>query len=159
MTIKDIQDENFQDYKKASMFIATCKCSWKCCYDIGADVSMCQNSGVARLPNISIDNSKIVERYINNPITKAVVIGGLEPFDQYDELYNLIKSFRKYIDDDIVIYTGYREDEIFEEVTNLKMFKNIIIKFGRYVPNESCIYDNVLGVTLASRNQYAKKIS
>ena len=159
MLVKDIQDENFQDYKKTSMFIATCYCNWKCCTDCGYDTSMCQNSSITKLPNIKVSNDSIVKKYINNPITSAIVIGGLEPFDQYEELYNLIKAFRKQTSDDIVIYTGYREDEIFEEVTNLRMFDNIIIKFGRYRPNDTSRYDDILGVTLASSNQYAKKIS
>lgn len=160
MRVKDIQDENFQDYKKTSIFIATCFCNWKCCYDIGmTDASMCQNSTTAKLPTMNIADEIIVNKYINNPITKAIVIGGLEPFEQYDELDNLIKAFRKETQDDIVIYTGFREDEIFEEVTNLKRFDNIIIKFGRYRPNDKSIYDEVLGITLASSNQYAKRIS
>ena len=39
------------------------------------------------------------------------------------------------------------------------MFKNIIIKFGRYIPNRNNKYDEILGVTLASDNQFAEKIS
>lgn len=159
MLVKDIQDENFQDYKKISMFIATCYCNWKCCIDCGCDTSMCQNSSIAKLPNIEVSDDSIVKKYINNSITSAIVIGGLEPFDQYEELYNLIKAFRKQTNDDIVIYTGYRKDELFEEVTNLKMFNNIIIKFGRYKPNDASRYDDILGVTLSSSNQYAEKIS
>lgn len=159
ITIKDIVDENFQDYKKTSLFIATCKCNWKCCTDCGCDITMCQNSSIAKQPNITINNSEIVKRYLDNPITSAIVIGGLEPFDQYEELYYLIRDIRKETDDDVVIYTGYRIEEIFEEVTNLKVFDNIIIKFGRYIPNSTLRYDEVLGVTLASQNQYAKKIS
>lgn len=159
ITLKDIVDENFQDYKKTSMFIATCKCNWKCCTDCGCDITMCQNSSIAKQPNITLNNKEIVKRYMNNPITSAIVIGGLEPFDQYEELYFLIRDFRKETDDDIVIYSGYRIEEIFEEVSSLKVFNNIIIKFGRYIPNSTPKYDEVLGVTLASQNQYAKKIS
>ena len=159
MTLKDIVDENFQDYKKTSMFIATCRCNWKCCTECGCDITMCQNSSIAKQPNIKISNEEIVKRYLNNPITSAIVIGGLEPFDQYDELYFLIRDIRKETNDDVVIYSGYRIEEIFEEVNNLRVFSNIIIKFGRYVPNSTPRYDEVLGVTLASDNQYAKKIS
>ena len=141
------------------MFIATCKCNWKCCTDCGCDITMCQNSNIAKQPNIILNNDEIVKRYLNNPITSAIVIGGLEPFDQYEELYFLIRGFRKKTNDDIVIYTGYRIEEIFEEVNNLKVFDNIIINFGRYIPNDKHKYDEVLGIALASQNQYAKKIS
>ena len=41
----------------------------------------------------------------------------------------------------------------------LKSYKNIIIKFGRFIPNDKPHRDTILGVNLASSNQYAKKIS
>ena len=62
-------------------------------------------------------------------------------------------------DDDIVIYTGYNKEEIVDKITQLADFKNIIIKFGRYVPNRPSRYDEILGITLVSDNQYAEKIS
>ena len=79
--------------------------------------------------------------------------------DQFEELINLIREFRKKTEADIVVYTGYREDEIQGQIEQLKQFSNIIIKVGRYVPNASSRFDEVLGVTLASDNQYAIKIS
>ena len=41
----------------------------------------------------------------------------------------------------------------------LELYENIIVKFGRYVPNQLPHYDNVLGIKLASDNQYAKVVS
>jgi hypothetical protein len=41
----------------------------------------------------------------------------------------------------------------------LQQIPNIIIKYGRYIPNQASHYDNVLGVYLASNNQFAEKIS
>jgi hypothetical protein len=38
------------------------------------------------------------------------------------------------------------------------MFDNIVIKFGRYRPGQQKHFDEVLGVELASDNQYAKRI-
>ena len=35
----------------------------------------------------------------------------------------------------------------------------IIIKYGRFIPNQQKHYDEILGVYLASDNQYAEKIS
>ena len=102
---------------------------------------------------------EIFRRYINNPITKAIVIGGLEPMLQFDEVLELIKTVRdNNCNDDIVIYTGYYLDEIADKIRVLTEYKNIIIKFGRFVPNQKKHYDEVLGVYLASDNQYAKKI-
>ena len=159
MRVKDIVDENFQDYKQTSMFICTISCGGKCWRELGLDCSICQNDKIQKQEILTIPDDKIIQRYLNNPITKAIVIGGLEPFEQYEELFNLICRFRTQIKDPIIIYTGYREDEIYKQVEDLKRFENIIIKFGRYIPNDKPRYDEVLGITLASQNQYAKKIS
>lgn len=90
---------------------------------------------------------------------ESVVIGGLEPFLQFEDLLTFVKDFRAVSEDDIVIYTGYYASEIDHQIDELKKFKNIIIKFGRYVPNKPSVYDKVLGITLASNNQKAFKIS
>ena len=57
-----------------------------------------------------------------------------------------------------MIYTGYDKQEICEQIDKMMNFKNIIIKFGRYVPNQKEHYDEVLGINLASNNQYAEEI-
>ena len=61
--------------------------------------------------------------------------------------------------DDFVIYTGYYPNEIKHEIEELERSENIIIKFGRFLYNDKPIFDDVLGVTLASSNQYAERIS
>ena len=78
---------------------------------------------------------------------------------QFQELVSFINEFRKVSEDDIVIYTGYYKEELKKEIELLKKYKNIIIKFGRYIPNRKSRYDEVLGITLVSDNQYAEKIS
>lgn len=157
MIIKQLLDEDFVNYKKASMFIGFSSCSWKCEKECGRKV--CQNGTLATTPNIEIDARTLVNRYINNPITSAIVCGGLEPFDTWDDLSNLIIELREKTKDDIVIYTGYNKEEISYAVDWLNLFPNIIIKFGRFVPDQKKHYDEVLGVYLASDNQYAEKIS
>ena len=159
-TVKEIIDENFQDYKKPSMFIASVKCDFKCLRELGLDISICQNTHISKLPDKKIQIFEIFSRYESNPITSAIVIGGLEPMLQFEEIFNLISYFRsnKCLDD-FVIYTGYYPEEIKKEVQKLKKFDNIIIKYGRFIPNSNPKYDEVLGVTLSSKNQYAVKIS
>ena len=154
MRVKNLIDEDFQNYKKCSMFIGTAVCDWKCCNEAGA--AICQNLPLAKAATLEVDDKVIVKRYASNPLTSAIVIGGLEPFDQWGELVALIKAFRAITEDTIVIYTGYREDELVPQIKQLKQFKNIIVKFGRYVPNQPSHYDEVLGIKLASPNQYAK---
>lgn len=168
MKIKYLVEEDFVNYKKPSLFIGFPTCSFKC------GEMNCQNSSLARAEDIEISKESICERYIKNEITEAFVFGGLEPFDSFMDLISLIDCIRnKYnIKDDIVIYTGYTKDELEKgqfgkdsEVsrTNYKYlidtYKNIIIKFGRYYPNQTAHFDKVLGVNLISNNQYAEKIS
>lgn len=157
MKIKNIVEEDFVNYFKPSMFILFNKCSFKC--DREAGCSICQNSSLVSEPDIDISFIEIVNRYINNPITKAIVFGGLEPFDTPETMLRLIEHFRQETQDDIVIYTGYTEEELQEEIKTYQQFKNIIIKFGRFIPNQEKHYDEILGVELASSNQYARRIS
>ena len=157
MIIKTVIDEDFSNYKKPSMLIGMPLCSFKCDKECGQQV--CQNSALATAPNIEVNPIDLIARYENNNLTQAVVCGGLESFDSWSDLYNFIFLFRSVSDDDIVIYTGYTKCEIADKVEILKQFPNIIIKFGRYIPNQQPHYDEVLGVNLASDNQYAEKIS
>ena len=156
MKIKNLIDEDFIQYKKPSMFIGFPKCTFKC----GAE--FCQNSALAQAPEIDISFDDIVQRYLNNPITESIVLGGLDPFDTMVECLTLVAYFRVHygINDDIIIYTGYTEDELRNNKgyqVIITSFNNIIIKYGRYVPDEEPHFDEVLGVKLASSNQYAVK--
>ena len=162
--IKGIQDEVFTDYKKTAMQIVFPYCDFKCDRENGCQ--MCQNSQLAHEPIIEIWVKDIVDRYLNNPITKAVVLGGLEPFDAPVDLIQFVDEFRMYSKDDIVIFTGYTEEELSESFLTLQVpyrtlmsYPNIYIKFGRFRPNQEPHYDEVLGIKLASDNQYAKRIS
>lgn len=159
MLIKGLVDEDFVNYKKPSMFIIFPYCTFKC--EKEAKVCCCQNSSLAQSQNIEIDIDKIVERYITNPITSAIVCGGLEPLDSFDDLSRLLYSFRDKTENDFVIYTGYTKQECEEKgyLAQLSNFSNVIIKFGRYIPNSQSHYDEILGVTLNSEGQYAEKIS
>ena len=155
MLIKGIKDECFGDFKMPGMLIVFPWCKgFKCDKENGNQI--CQNSHLANEPVIEIAPQEIVDRYLNNPIPKALICGGLEPFDSIHELYLLITEFRKKSDDPIVIYTGYTEDECNQMLgfQQIKWSGNIYIKYGRFQPNHQPHYDDILGVTLASNNQY-----
>ena len=154
MKIKGLISEDFVNYKKPAMTIMFPHCNgFKC----GAEY--CQNSPLSKAEDIEMDISDIVIRYLNNPITESVVMQGLEPFDSWNDLIELVKQLRESTDDDIVIYTGYYKEEIADKMALLSKYKNIVIKYGRYIPGQEKHYDKVLGVYLASSNQYAEKIS
>jgi len=157
MKIKGITLEDFVNYKEPCMFIAMPTCTWKCCKD---NPSICQNSSLSKAETKEVSVQYIINIYRNNPICRGVVFGGLEPLDSFEELIEFISEFRdNYPDDFIIIYTGYNEDEVEDIIRSLKSFHNIIVKFGRYVPGHKSHYDEILGVNLASNNQYAVRIS
>ena len=159
MLLKGVNDEDFVNYKIPSMVLATSFCSFKCEKEYGEPI--CQNSELAKAPTLDIEVDTIVNRYLSNPITKAICLGGLEPFDQFRDVVELITllRIRYHCDDTVVIYTGYNKDEIRSYISIIKRFKNVVIKFGRFIPNQEKHYDDVLGVDLASDNQYAEVIS
>lgn len=156
MIIKQLLDEDFVNYKKPSMFIGFPYCTWKC--EIECGERCCQNSALAQAPCINITVDTLIDRYLKNPITKTVVCGGLEPLDSWEDLQCFIVNFRYWSNDDIVIYTGYNEDEIQDKLEWLQWYGPIVVKFGRYVPGNQPHYDPIIGVKLASDNQYAKVV-
>lgn len=160
MKIKNIIDEDFVNYKKASMFIGTCYCDWKCCKEANIPISTCQNYQLSSAFKREVSIETLIDRYLRNPITNAIVVGGLEPMLQFQDIKELILCLRNNgCMDDFVIYTGYYENELEEQI---KWFQenteNVIVKFGRYIPKRESHFDDLLGIYLASENQYAKKI-
>lgn len=158
MKLRGLIDEDFTQYKKPSMFLIAPYCNFKCCLEAGNKI--CQNMEVVKDPIIEIYNGRLIDRYLSNPITKAIVFGGLEPMDSFEEVYEFIDTLRFEYScfDDVVIYTGYNADEIIDQWMRLSKFDNVIIKFGRFVPDQPSHFDEVLGVKLASPNQYAVKL-
>lgn len=158
MLIKDLIPTDFMNYKVPAMFVAFPYCSFKCEKDCG--IKCCQNSMLARSANIEISAERIVEIYKKNSnLSKAIVLGGLEPLDSFADVIDLIAEFRKEFSDTVVIYTGYTEEEAAIYIEALQKFSNIIVKFGRFVPDQPPHVDEILGVKLMNPGQYAKKIS
>ena len=154
ITLKGIIDEDFVNYRVPSMTLMFPTCNFKC------GLELCQNSPLTKESDIQIDIADICRRYLNNPISEAIVCQGLEPMDSFDELCELIRNLRDSgCVDDVVIYTGYDRGEITQYIDRLSEFQNIVVKFGRYKTGEEPHFDEVLGVKLASGNQYAERIS
>lgn len=169
--LKGLVDEDIVNYRKTSMFLIFPCCDFKCEKECGRAV--CQNSSLAKAQIVSYDDKEIIKRYIENPLTHAIVMGGLEPFysvESMEQVCTLISLLRDeyQCDDDVVIYTGYTEKELLGETGNLSILQqylfqniietpNIVIKFGRFRPDDVSHYDSALGINLASLNQYAKR--
>jgi len=158
MRIKGIIDYDCTNYKEPCLTIEFPYCDFKCDKLNGCQV--CQNSHLAAEPNIDVSGEYIWNMYQQNPLTKAFCFQGLEPFDSFLDLMDLIIFIRheKQCNDPIVIYTGYNkgEDKVVEIFLN--HYNNIIVKWGRFIMDQKPHYDNVLGVNLASDNQYGEVI-
>ena len=152
MRLKGIIDCDFVNYKKISMYLAFPFCDFKCDKECGRDV--CQNSPLTKEPIYDVPVNEIYKQYAKNPMVHALICAGLEPFDSYEELKELIAYFREKTFDDIVIYTGYTEEELEDKLVDIVKYGNIIIKFGRFIPDDQEYFNELLGVKLASKNQY-----
>ena len=130
MWLKGITDEDFVNYKVPSMFIATSTCTFKCDKECGRQI--CQNMELAKEDDIHTGDDYLINRKLR------MQYGCTDP---------------------VVIYTGYTEEEANGWVQFLMSMPNIIVKFGRYIPDQQPHRDPILGVDLASDNQYAKQIS
>ena len=151
--VKGIIDEDFVNYKLPSMTIMFPKCSFKC------GKRLCQNSKIARMADIEVPLDALVRRYANNPITKAIVCQGLEPMDSFEDVLDILMWCRLLgCKDDFVIYTGYDKFEVSEQISQLQHYSNVIVKYGRYLPGQEPHLDEVLGVELASENQWAERL-
>ena len=159
MIVKDVIPVDFVNYKEPAMYVAFPYCSFKCEKECG--IKCCQNSELYKSPNIEVSAARIVEIYKAEaqPIAKALVCCGMEPFDSFADLLDLIVEFRNYCTDPVIVYTGYTEEEASTYIEALRQFPNILVKFGRFRPNQPHHVDELLGVELVNPEQYCKKIS
>ena len=123
MLVTNILDEDIINYKKISMFIGTPYCSGKCWRELGLDCSICQNESLRNSKKINIPITDIIDRYDSNPLTEAIVFGGMEPLDSIEDLNAFVLNFRYRHPDPIVIYTGYTEEEAKENELPIYPYK------------------------------------
>ena len=107
--LKQVVAEDFCNYKLPSMFLITCFCDWKCCTEGNFDTSVCQNFSLKDYPIKEYPFILLYKFYMSNPITKAIIVGGLEPLLQSEELYNLISFIFFYISFAFSILKSFKE--------------------------------------------------
>ena len=159
MKLKGIIDYDCTNYKEPVLTLEFPYCDFKCDKLNGCQV--CQNSSLVKEPTIEISLKTIWKLYKQNPLTKGFCLQGLEPLDSIDDVLNFIKYIRgnNFCNDPIIIYTGYDKEEVTKFIYQIIDFDNIIIKWGRFIKGQNLHYDRILGVNLASDNQYAEKIT
>ena len=159
MKLKGIIDYDCTNYKEPVLTLEFPYCDFKCDKLNGCQI--CQNSSLILEPDIEIPFTKIWEMYKENPLTKGFCFQGLEPLYDKNETLHLIIFIREicHCNDPIIIYTGYNKTESIDFLEQIPKYKNIIIKWGRFIMNQKPHYDDILGVNLASDNQYAEKIN
>lgn len=159
MKLKGILDYDCTNYKEPVLTLEFPYCNFKC--DKLNGCPACQNSGLTAEPDIEISLKTIWNLYQQNPLTKGFCCQGLEPLDSVNELLNFIYFIRKTCNCNapIIIYTGYNKEEVTKFIYQITQHDNIIIKWGRFIMNQEPHYDPILGVKLASNNQYAEAIN
>ena len=86
MKLRGLNEYDICNFRLASMFLIFPTCSFKCDRECGQPI--CQNSSLVQEPEIEVEIRDLIYRYIKNPVTHAVVCGGLEPMDSWDDLWS-----------------------------------------------------------------------
>lgn len=132
-------------------------CEWKCKECINKKH---KDEYVISFPTIG----EIIEQYQRNILASTIIFAGLEPLDSIPNLTLIIDHFRQVTNDTIIIYTGYEIDEMTSNSDGLwlfhelKSYGNILIKFGRYIKDRPKVFNEILGIDLASDNQWVLKL-
>lgn len=158
--LKGIVWEDMVNYKKICTTLMFPHCDFKCDKEFGTQI--CQNGGLAAAPSQRHDINDIMCTFAHVYLSEAIVLQGLEPLDDPLDVLTVAAALREWkFNVDLVIYTGYNKSEISQDFLDQLIATTpgrLIIKWGRYVPNQQPHYDPVLGVNLASDNQYAEVI-
>lgn len=162
MKLLDIVDYDIVNYKDPSMFLIFSVCKgFKCEKE---NNESCLNRSLETANKVEISAESVLQRYNNNKLTRAIVCGGLEPFDTPEDIVELILTLQNHnFSGTLVIYTGYNKGETVVDSVLYTLYKqkpcfDLIIKFGRYLKKQNhSTYCEELGINLASSNQFAMK--
>lgn len=162
MILLDIIEYDIVNYKDPAMFLIFSTCNgFKCEKENNED---CPNRSLSNMDKVLVSAESVFRRYSSQELTRAIVCGGLEPFDTPEDLIELITTLQNNnFSDTLVIYTGYNKDETEVDSILLTLYKqkpcfDFVIKYGRYLKKQNrSTYSDELGINLASSNQFAIK--
>lgn len=161
MLLIDVKTDNITDYKETSVLLIFPYCSGKC-------GNACHNKYLQNLSEneyLHTTSKAIKQLYEGLSTHKAIVMAGLEPFDSFDDVLDIVKTIcSSHKACDIVIYSGYKKDEYDETFKdkllacyfdyNIYNNKKLIVKLGRYdEKHKNSWHSVILGVSLATDNQ------
>lgn len=149
----DVNTADFVNYKSCTYnILAGISCTFKC------GKEFCINNPLINQEIVITTNDKLIKDYLNQSIATSITFQGLEALDNLKQILWFIYYFRKESNDNIILWTGYTKEECEDLIFLIKKmgWNNIIIKYGRYIPNRPSRYDEVLGINLVSDNQYAE---
>jgi len=155
MKLKNIIREDYLNYKKCSLYLAFSQCKLYC--------EDCFNFGLRDQENIIISAKTIIDWHSSNLFEEAIICSGLNPFDSFEDLEELVREcYKENYSCDLIIFTGYEKKDIEDKIYTLTKIKHsdqkIIIKYGRYDKYQvESIYDDNLGIYLPL-NQYSEVI-
>lgn len=140
--IKGFEHERSQDAPFMGCLVIANDCRNNC--------RNCFNQHLKNKPSIDISVEDVIAEVKSNPFNQGVIFGGLEWYNQKDDLYKLMRAAAD-AGLKIMVYTGKTtidDKMIFEECAKKV---DTYLKLGPYIDNlpSTVMY----GITLASNNQ------
>lgn len=142
MKIKGFEHERTQDAPFMGCLIIANDCNRNC--------RNCFNQHLKNKPSIDMTADDIIAEVKKNPFNEGIILGGLEWFEQLDDMYILMKAAAE-SNLKIMVYTG--ESYIKDESIFIECAKKVetYVKLGPYI--ETLPGRQMYGITLASKNQ------
>lgn len=142
MKIKGFEHERTQDAPFMGCLIIANNCNRNC--------RNCFNQHLKNKPSIDMTADDIIAEVKKNPFNEGIILGGLEWFEQIDDMKVLMQTAAN-SGLKIMVYTGFpviKDETIFKECAKKV---DTYLKIGPYI--ETLPGRQMYGITLASKNQ------
>ena len=142
MKIKGFEHERTQDAPFMGCLIIANNCFNNC--------KKCFNQHLKNKPSIEMSAEEIINEVKKNPFNEGIILGGLEWFNQIDDMKVLMETAAN-SGLKIMVYTGFpviEDESIFKECAKKV---DTYLKIGPYV--EKLPQIEMYGIVLASNNQ------